>query len=358
MDGRVLKVMMPFFIEEFGNASSNTHFHGSNAKKAVELATNKIAAVINSESRELIYTSGATEAINLAIKGLYEEQKDSRNHIICLKTEHKAVLDTCKSLENRGAKLDYVDVDQSGSVNFKQLEEKISTDTLLVCVMFANNETGVVQDIKRITDLAHRKGALFFTDATQAFGKIIINVEELGIDMLSISGHKIYGPKGIGVLYIRSGYKISEQVNGGGHQGGRRSGTLNVPAIVGLGEAAEIALNSMEEEIIRLSKMREEFELDLVAAEKIKINGDRALRLPNISNVQLLNYLDADAFILKHKNKISISTGSACNSEIVEASHVLTAMGLSDDDAHKSIRISIGRMTEDMDLIKSVILER
>ena len=176
--------------------------------------------------------------------------------------------------------------------------------------------------------------------------------------MLSISGHKIYGPKGIGVLYIRSGYKISEQVNGGGHQGGRRSGTLNVPAIVGLGEAAEIALNSMEEEIIRLSKMREEFELDLVAAEKIKINGDRALRLPNISNVQLLNYLDADAFILKHKNKISISTGSACNSEIVEASHVLTAMGLSDDDAHKSIRISIGRMTEDMDLIKSVILER
>ena len=355
VDPTVLEAMLPYFKWVYGNAASSTHQHGELAGKAVKDAKSQIAELISAETNEIYFTSGATESINLAIKGVFEAYKNEGNHIVTVKTEHKAVLDTCGYLEEIGADITYLNVDDHGLISLDDLEASITDSTILVCVMYANNETGVIHDIKKIAKLAHKANALFFSDATQAFGKIPINVDKLHMDMMAFNAHKIYGPKGVGGLYINPGVKLASQIHGGGHQKGKRSGTLNVPGIVGLGAAAKLAQQSMLREGKRLKELRDEFENELILLNKIKVNGDRINRLPNISNIQLLESPDAYKFILTHKEKISVSTGSACNSEVIEPSHVLRAMNIDDDKANKSIRISLGKNTEDLELIKSII---
>lgn len=340
VDPRVLAEMLPYFTEHYGNPASH-HAHGEYAKRAVDAAKEQIASLVNTEAEEVIFTSGATEAINLAIKGLYLANYERRSRIITVKTEHKAVLDTCAYLEELGADVVYLDVDEEGILDWQQYEDELNEKTLLVCVMYANNETGVLQDVKRIAQRAKEAGAYFMTDATQAFGKISVDISTESIDILTFSGHKIYGPKGIGGLCLINDVPLVPLLHGGGHQQGLRSGTLNVPLIVGMGKAAEIAEREMAEEAVRLAALRDRFEEELLSAKKIKVNGKRDQRLPNISNIQLLEWDDADDFIQKHKDQVSVSTGSACNAEVVEPSHVLQAMR--ENVSSDSIRVSLGR---------------
>ena len=339
VDPRVLEEMLPYFTEHYGNPASH-HTHGEHAKRAVDVAKEQIASLVNTEAEEVIFTSGATEAINLAIKGLYLANYERRSRIITVKTEHKAVLDTCGYLEELGADVVYLDVDEEGILDWQQYEDELNENTLLVCVMYANNETGVLQDVKHIAQRAKEAGAYFMTDATQAFGKIPVDVLTESVDILTFSGHKIYGPKGIGGLCLRKDIPLVPLLHGGGHQQGLRSGTLNVPLIVGMGKAAEIAKLEMADEAIRLTSLRDKFEEKLLSAGKIKVNGKRDQRLPNISNIQLLEWDDAEDFIQKYTDQISVSTGSACNAEILEPSHVLQAMLGSLRLTKKSVRIS------------------
>ena len=348
-DSIVLEEMLPYFTQVYGNASSSTHLHGDAAKKTIKKAQGQIAELISSEPEEIYFTSGSTESINLAIKGIFESITKKEKHIVTVKTEHKAVLDTCSYLESVGVDVTYLDVDSDGLIDLGELERSIKSSTILVSVMYANNETGVLQDIKSIGEICERHGVLFFSDATQAFGKIDLNVVETAIDMLCFSGHKIYGPKGVGGLYIRKGVKPILQIHGGGHQGNMRSGTLNVPGIVGLGKASEIASQNMESEYVRLKKLRDQLEGELLSNKKIRVNGSQKNRLPNISNIQLIGQ-EADNFILRNKSKISVATGSACNSEVIEPSHVLKTMGLNDEEAGSSIRVSIGSLTTEDDI--------
>ncbi len=340
-DSTVLEEMLPYFTKVFGNASSSTHLHGDFARNAIRKAQKQIAELISADPNEIYFTSGSTESINLAMKGIFDAYKKNGNHIITTKTEHKAVLDTCGYLEEIGAEVTYLDVDSKGLIDLNELKGSIKKSTILVTIMYANNETGVLQDILSINEICQKHNVTFFSDTTQAIGKIDLNLNNVPIDILCFSGHKIYGPKGIGGLYIRKGIKPSMQIHGGGHQNKMRSGTLNVPGIVGLGKAAELAQINQKNESERLKQLRDNLEEILTLDNKIKINGSKENRLPNISNIQLLGQ-EAEEFILRNKKKISVAMGSACNSEVIEPSHVLKAMGLSENEAGCSIRISLG----------------
>lgn len=344
--------MLPYFKEVYGNAASSTHLQGKLASKAVKDAKSQVAELISAETNEVYFTSGATESINLAIKGVFQAYNNKGKHIITVKTEHKAVLDTCNYLEEIGADITYLNVDRNGLISLDDLKASITDLTVLVCIMYANNETGVLQDIKSIGEICKSHGVLFFSDTTQAFGKIPINVADI-IDLLCFSGHKIYGPKGIGGLYIGKGVKPAMQIHGGGHQNKMRSGTLNVPGIVGLGKAAELAKINMQSEYYKLKKLKDKFENSLLKQGRICINGPINARLPNISNIQLIGQ-EADDFIMRYKHRISLTTGSACNSEVVEPSHVLQAMGLNNKEANSSIRVSLGRTTSSEHIEKLV----
>ena len=357
LDKRALEAMIPYLTEHFGNAASRSHAFGWKAAEAVDTARQQIANLLGCTSKEIVFTSGATEAVNLAIKGVFEAFRHKGNHIITVNTEHKAVLDTCQHLEKLGAEVTYLDVDREGNISLENLEKTIKKETILISVMAANNETGVIYPIKEIAEIAHRHGLLFHSDATQAVGKIQINVLEDEIDLLNFSGHKIYGPKGVGALYIRKKLNIVAQQDGGKHERGMRSGTLNVAGIVGLGEAAEICQNLMGEETNRLSDFRNKLENGIL--EKLpfaKINGNITQRLPNTTNISF-GKIDGEQ-LLMNLNKMAVSNGSACNSASTEPSYVLKAMGLDDESAYSSVRFSLGRMTQESDIdlaIKHVV---
>lgn len=344
LDPRVLEAMMPFLTQAYGNAASN-HKGGVEANQAVKAAREKIARLIGSDSSEIIFTSGATEAINIAIKGVMEYNQDKGNHIVTVSTEHPAVLDTCKYLESKGIEVTYLPVDQYGLVNLSEIEKAIRKDTILVSVMLVNNETGVIQPIQKIADLAHQKGAYFMTDATQAVGKMPVNVRAMDIDIMAFSAHKFYGPKGVGALYLRSKrpfrVKLNSLIHGGGHERGVRSGTLNVPGIVGFGAAAELALQEMDLDKNRIGKLRDQLEQEFLTMPDTILNGHPSQRLYNVTNI-CFKGVDADA-IIAGLNNIAVSNGSACSSTKVEPSHVLTAMGLSEQEAYSSLRVSFGK---------------
>jgi cysteine desulfurase len=349
LDKRVLEAMMPYLTEHFGNSASRSHAYGWKAAEAVDTARQQLADLCGCTNKEIIFTSGATEAVNLAIKGVFEAFSQKGNHIITVKTEHKAVLDTCQHLEKLGADVTYLEVDAEGNISLENLEKAIKKETILISVMAANNETGVIYPIKQIAEIAHRHGVLFHSDATQAIGKLQLNVIEDEIDLLNFSGHKLYGPKGVGVLYVRKKLNIIAQQDGGKHERGMRSGTLNVTGIVGLGEAAEICQNSMSEEVERLSNLRNKLESGILEKLPIaKINGNIAQRLPNTTNI-CFGKIDGEQ-LLMNLNKIAVSNGSACNSASTEPSYVLKAMGLDDESAYNSVRFSLGRMTQESDI--------
>jgi cysteine desulfurase len=348
MDPRVLEAMIPYFTEKFGNAASRNHPFGWVAEEAVDYAREQISKLIGCTEKEIIFTSGATESNNLAIKGVFEMYQSKGNHIITLTTEHKAILDTCHHLEKQGAEITYLDVQADGMVDLAKLEAAITPKTILISIMYGNNEIGVVQHIKKISEIARKHGVLLHTDATQAVGKIPVNVETDGIDLMSFSGHKMYGPKGVGVLYVRRKnprVKVTAQMDGGGHERGMRSGTLNVPGIVGLGKAAEIALLDMEKDAIRLSALRDKLENALSALEESYVNGNKESRLPHTTNISF-KYVEGEGLMMAMKD-LAVSSGSACTSASLEPSYVLKNLGLNDDLAHSSIRFGLGRFTTD-----------
>ncbi len=350
VDNRVLEAMMPFLTHNYANANSTHHF-GVGAHEAVKEARKRVGNLIGSEPHEIIFTSGATEAINLALKGVAESYKYKGKHIVTVGTEHSAVLDTCQYLEAKGIEVTYLSVNPDGLIDLNELKKTLRPDTILVSVMFANNETGVIQPIGEIAQLAHSVDALFFSDCTQAVGKVPINVNELGIDLLCFSGHKIYAPKGIGALYLRQEpvrVKIPALLHGGGHERGVRSGTLNVPGIVALGKACEIALSEMTLNAERIGKLRNHLEKELLKIKDTSVNGNISGRLYNTSNI-LFKGADSDAVIMGLSDPesdlpiIAVSNGSACTSTSIEPSHVLTAMGYNEREAFNSIRFSIGK---------------
>ena len=316
MDPRVLDAMLPYFVEKFGNAASRNHSFGWVAEEAVDYAREQVAQLINADPKEIIFTSGATESDNLAIKGVYEMYASKGNHIITCTTEHKAVLDSCKHIEKLGGQVTYLPVKADGLIDLSELEKSITDKTILIAIMYGNNEIGVIQPIKEISAIAKKHGVLFFTDATQAVGKIPVDVIDDGIDLMSFSGHKIYGPKGVGVLYVRRKnprVKVTSQMDGGGHERGMRSGTLNVPAIVGLGKACELCRLEMAEEAIRLSAMRDRLENSLMELEETYINGDKNHRLPHTANISF-KYVEGEGLMMGFNKNIALSSGSACTS--------------------------------------------
>lgn len=349
MDPRVLDAMLPYFVEKFGNAASRNHPFGWVAEEAVDYGREQIARLINADPKEIIITSGATEADNLAIKGVYEMYADKGNHIITCTTEHKAVLDTCKHIEKLGGKVTYLPVMEDGMVDLNVLESAITDKTILIAIMYGNNEIGVIQPVKEISRIAHKHGVLFFTDATQAVGKIHVDVIKDGIDLMAFSAHKMYGPKGIGALYVRRKnprVKVTAQMDGGGHERGMRSGTLNVPAIVGFGKACELCMNEMDAEAARLSAMRDRLENALMELEEAYVNGNRESRLPHTANISF-KYVEGEGLMMGFNKNIAVSSGSACTSASLEPSYVLKALGLGDDLAHSSLRFGLGRFTTD-----------
>ena len=346
VDPRVLAAMLPFFTEKFGNASSKNHPFGWEAEAAVDSAREQVARLIGASSpREIVFTSGATESDNLAIKGVAQAYRERGNHIVTCATEHKAVLDACKALEKQGCKVTYLRVQSNGLVDLQRLEDSLTDKTILVSIMAANNEIGTIQPVEEIGRLTKKKGIFFHTDATQAVGKIPVDVDKMAIDLLSLTAHKIYGPKGVGALYVRSAnprVKLTPMLDGGGHERGMRSGTLNVPGIVGLGIACEVAKNEMGGEAERLIGLREHLRRGLFAElEDVYINGDPVKRLPGNLNMSFA-YIDGESLMMGLK-EIAVSTGSACTSASLEPSHVLKALGLDDSLAHASIRFGVGR---------------
>ena len=345
LDPRVLEAMMPYMTGIFGNAASRNHSFGWEAEQAVDKAREQIAKLIGCTAKEIIFTSGATESNNLAIKGVAEMYRERGNHIITEMTEHKAVLDTCKKLEKQGFRVTYLPVQADGLIDLEDLKRAMDDQTILVSIMYANNEIGIVQPIKEIGALCHERGVTFHTDAVQAVGKIPVNVITDNIDVLSLSGHKVYGPKGVGALYVRRRnprVQISEQQNGGGHERGMRSGTLNVPGIVGLGAACEIAMNEMESEAKREIELREYLKHKLESAlDYTQVNGNMDHHLPGNLNMSFV-YVEGES-LLMGINDIAVSSGSACTSATLEPSYVLKALGLGDDVAHSSIRFGLGR---------------
>jgi len=352
VDPRVLEAMLPYFSDTFGNAASRNHSFGWEAEKAVEKAREQIANLIGASSKEIIFTSGATESNNLAIKGIAEMYRERGNHIITQVTEHKAVLDTCKRLEKSGCRVTYLPVKADGLIDLEQLKAAFTDQTILVSIMFANNEIGVIQPVAEIGKLCHERNIIFHTDAVQGAGKVPIDVQAMNIDVLSLSGHKIYGPKGIGALYVRRRgprVQIAEQINGGGHERGMRSGTLNVPGIVGLGAECELAQNDMAEESARLTRLRDRLRAKIEAAvDHTHVNGNWEHRIPGNLNLSFL-YVEGES-LLMGINDIAVSSGSACTSATLEPSYVLKALGLGDDVAHSSIRFGLGRFNTEAEV--------
>lgn len=355
LDPRVLEAMMPYLTDVYANAASN-HKFGYEANEAVKKSRKQIAQLIGAESHEIVFTSGATEGINLAIKGVAEKYQNKGKHIITCKTEHKAVLDVCGYLETKGFEVTYLGVDQYGIISLDELKAAIRPDTILVSIMLVNNETGVIQPLKEICQIARDKGALVMTDGTQAFGKMPLNVDDLAIDLMPFSGHKIYGPKGIGGLYVRQNrpfVKLEAVIHGGGHERNFRSGTLNVPGIVGLGKAAELANLEMVHNEVEIKKLRDHLEKSLLSIENTRLNGHPEKRLYNVSNI-LFEGVDADALMMNMEN-IMVSNGSACTSTSVYPSHVLKAMGLTDDQAYSSMRFSFGKNVTTSNISKTLV---
>jgi cysteine desulfurase len=349
VDPRVLDAMMPYFREKFGNAASRNHPFGWEAEEAVEAARKQVADLIGANAKELIFTSGATESNNLAIKGVAEMYREKGNHVITCVTEHKAVIDTCKKLEKQGLRVTYLPVQKDGRIDLDELRAAITGKTILITIMTANNEIGVIQPIAEIGAIAKEKGILFHTDAVQAVGKIPFDVNALKVDLASISAHKIYGPKGVGALYVRRRNPrvlLAEQINGGGHERGMRSGTLNVTGIVGLGKAAELCRQEMEKDTERLRKLRDRLNQKLHEnLDEIYINGSTEHRLPHNLNISFA-YVEGES-LLMGINDVAVSSGSACTSASLEPSYVLKALGAGDDLAHSSIRFGLGRWTTD-----------
>jgi cysteine desulfurase len=347
MDPRVLEAMVPYFTEHFGNAASRNHPFGWEAEEGVDYAREQVAKLIGADPKEIIFTSGATEGDNLGIKGVYEMYASKGNHIITAVTEHKAVLDTCKHIEKLGGEVTYLPVAEDGLIDLKQLEAAIKPTTILVAIMYANNEVGVVQPVREISAITRKHGVLFFTDATQAVGKIPVDVNKDGIDILAFSAHKMYGPKGVGALYVRRKnprVKVTAQIDGGGHERGMRSGTLNVPGIVGFGKACELCRLDMEEDTKRIIALRDKLENALLKIEESYLNGNKEHRLPHVSNISF-KYVEGEGLMMGFNKTIAVSSGSACTSASLEPSYVLKALGLGDDLAHSSLRFGLGRFT-------------
>jgi cysteine desulfurase len=352
-DPRVVEAMLPYFYQMPGNAASRNHPFGWEAEEGVDYAREQIASLINVDPKEIIFTSGATESDNLAIKGVFEMYASKGNHIITVTTEHKAVLDTCKKLEKEGAEVTYLQVNAEGLIDLAELEAAIKPSTILVSVMWANNETGVIQPMKEIGEICARKGVLFFSDAVQAVGKIPVNPKETGVHLMAFTSHKMYGPKGVGALYVSRKsprVKVTAQMDGGGHERGMRSGTLNVPGIVGFGKAAEIAKAEMQQDAERLSKMRDRLEKAFQDnLEEIYVNGSRQSRMPHVTNISF-KHVEGEGLMMTFNQNIALSSGSACTSASLEPSYVLVALGLGDDLAHSSLRFSLGRFTSEEDI--------
>lgn len=348
-DPRVVEAMIPYFTENFGNAASRSHAFGWVAEEAVDYAREQVAKLVNASPKEIIFTSGATEADNLALKGVFEMYASKGNHIITCTTEHKAVLDACKHIEKLGGEVTYLQVQPNGLVDLKELENAITDKTILISIMYGNNEIGVVQPVREISAIAKKHGVLFFTDATQAVGKIPVDVEADGIDLMAFSAHKMYGPKGVGALYVRRKnprVKVTAQMDGGGHERGMRSGTMNVPSIVGFGKACELCMNEMEAEGKRLSILRDRLEKGLMELEEAYVNGSVEHRLPHVANISF-KYVEGEGLMMGFNKNIALSSGSACTSASLEPSYVLKALGLGDDLAHSSLRFGLGRFTTD-----------
>jgi cysteine desulfurase len=349
VDPRVLEAMTPFFTQHFGNPASRNHAFGWEAEEAVENARKQVAELIGATPKEVIFTSGATEANNLAIKGVAEMYREKGNHVITCVTEHKAVIDTCKKLEKQGARVTYLPVQKDGRISLDDLRAAITDKTILITIMSANNEIGVLQPIAEIGAIAKEKGILFHTDGVQAVGKVPFNVNDAKVDLVSMSAHKLYGPKGVGALYVRRRNPrvlLAEQINGGGHERGMRSGTLNVPGIVGFGKAAELARVGMAAESERMRTLRDRLNAKLHAnLDEIYINGSMEFRLPHNLNISFA-YVEGES-LLMGINDVAVSSGSACTSASLEPSYVLKALGAGDDLAHSSIRFGLGRWTTD-----------
>lgn len=356
VDDRVLKAMLPYFTQKFGNAASKAHRFGWVAADAVALARERVANLLNAEPAEITFTSGATEAINLALKGVWEVYAGKGNHIITVATEHKAVLDVCQSLERRGAQITYLPVNGDGLIDMAALQEAITPQTILVCVMMANNETGVLQPIAEIGKLCKERGVLFMSDLTQAVGKLPVDVQELGIDIAPLSAHKLYGPKGVGALYLRRRgprVKLTPLIEGGGHENSLRSGTLNVPGIVGLGMAALLALEEQPQYHEHTLRLRNMLEDELLQLSGTSLNGSKFHRLPNTANISFEG-IRAGGLLKTLADTVAVSSGSACTSALMEPSYVLKAMGVSDALAYNSIRFSIGKDTTETDIITTI----
>lgn len=355
VDDRVLDAMLPYFSRRFGNSASRTHAFGWEADEAVKLARRSVAGLLGCEPGELVFTSGATEAINLGIKGAAAAYQSKGRHFITCTTEHRAVLDVFEHLERDGAEVTRLPVQPDGRLDPELLRSVLRNDTVLVAIMLANNETGVLQPIRELAELTHERGALFFCDTTQAIGKLQVAVNELGIDLCTVSAHKCYGPKGVGALFVRRKnprVTLVPQLDGGGHEHGLRSGTLNVPGIVGLGAAAELVVRELWDDNQRISLLRSRLEQELITRCGAKVNGNTRHRLSNTTNICFPGLRASE--LISACPQLAISTGSACSSALPEPSHVLRAMGLSEADAYASIRISLGRMTTEEEVLRTV----
>lgn len=359
----VIEAMLPYFGTHFGNAASKSHPYGWVAENAVEVAREKVASLIGAKAKEIIFTSGATEAINLGIKGTFEAYAGEKQHYITAVTEHKAVLDTFAEIQKRGAEVSYLPVDSNGNISLVELENTILPHTKMICLMWANNETGVIHPVEKIAQLAESRSIIFFTDAVQAAGKIPIFTK--GIHLMALSTHKLYGPKGIGALYVRHNHDLPKplaQIHGGGHEKGMRSGTLNVPGIVGFGKAAELRLSEMSAEANRLEALRNHLESSLLKIPDSFLNGSRENRLPHVTNIAF-GEVEGEELLKKVNQKVAVSSGSACTSISPKPSHVLQAMGINPDLGRASIRFSLGKNTTEseieltIDWVKKVVLE-
>lgn len=355
VDKEVIETIIPFYDKHYGNAASNLHAYGWIAQAGIEKAIRQLARLINCEETELIFTSGATESVNLAIKGIFEAYASKGNHIITVKTEHKAVLDTCVALENKGAEVTYLNVDKEGLIDLAELKDAIKPTTIIVSVMAANNETGVMQPLEKVAEICNEKNIILFSDATQFVGKERCDVAELGVHCMAFSAHKMYGPKGVGALYVRRKeprVNLIEQINGGGHQYNKRSGTLNVPLIAGFGKAAENFEQNFWETGAHISKLKNYFEHQLLDMDGLRINGSTRHRLYNTSNLTFPKEKNIKSLL----NKFAFSSGSACSSASAEPSHVLKALGLSDEEVKNSFRFSFGK-NNTLDEVKLLVEE-
>lgn len=354
----VVEAMIPYFTQHFGNAASKSHPHGWMADNAVEMARENVASLIGAKSKEIIFTSGATEAINIAIKGTFEWYGTMKQHYISCLTEHKAVLDTLKNIEQKGAEITLLPVDNHGQIDLFELESSIRPETKMICLMWANNETGVIHLVEKIAQIATKYNVIFFTDAVQAVGKIPVDVK--GIHLMALSAHKFYGPKGMGALYIRHNHELPKpisQIDGGGHEKGFRSGTLNIPGIVGLGKAAEIAKSSLNEESKRLKSLRDKLELGILEIEGTILNAGQSQRLDHVSNISFQG-IEGEDLLRELNHQVAVSSGSACTSISPKPSHVLAAMGIDADLGRASVRFSLGRMTTNEEPEKVIVIVR